>query len=712
MTSGSLEDLRTLLDAPSPAVLTTSRADGTAMTSPVWYRWTGLAFEIVIAQGDVKLKHLKRNPHCSLVVFETIPPFRGVEVRGEAILTNGDLTEARTSIATRYLGREAGQRFALERASSPGVLVQLLPERSRVWDLADIIPQPGSPPPQGTLRGLLEAGVLLASELSLPVLLRRLVQIAMQITEARYGALGVIGADGTIVEFINLGLSEEERLAIGPLPTGRGILGALIRDQKPLRLARLQDDPRSVGFPVHHPPMTTFLGAPVRARDKVFGNLYLTEKQSDTSFTAADEAAVVTLATQAGVAIANAQLYRELERRDDWLGALHEITTDLLAGDSQEGLLTAIVRSARELIHADLAAIALPVEPGSSTLRVVAADGIGSAALLMGSAKVSGTASHSVLNSGSPLILRPRSGDLYASFVADAGLPVGVRMVVPLRGREAILGTIILSSSEDDPAYDADALMLLESFASQATLAIEYLRAQEQVRQLAVAEERRRIARDLHDEPVQALIYLSRRLESMAMEPNVQAPAAKQLEQTRELAVAVADGLRQLTEGLRSEILDQEGLPAALHDLGRRFMSKTGVEVEVTIRGPVRRWAPELERSFLRVAQEALSNVERHAVANRLRLDLIVRSGRLKLRIADDGVGFEVRGVHQVAPGLGTIGMRERLQLTGGCLRIWSRPGRGTVVVATSPEEPLIESSGNHAASTGDSTRADQDPRR
>jgi len=205
------------------------------------------------------------------------------------------------------------------------------------------------------------------------------------------------------------------------------------------------------------------------------------------------------------------------------------------------------------------------------------------------------------------------------------------------------------------------------------------------------------------------LIYLSRRLESMAMEPSVQGPAAKQLEQTRELAVAVVDGLRQLTEGLRSEILDQEGLPAALDDLGMRFMSKTGVEVEVSIRGPVRRWTPELERSFLRVAQEALSNVERHAMAHRLRLDLIAKSGRLKLRVADDGVGFVVRGVHQVAPGLGTIGMRERLELTGGWLRIWSRPGRGTVVVATSPEEPLIESGGNHAAATGDSTGADQD---
>jgi signal transduction histidine kinase len=579
----------------------------------------------------------------------------------------------------------------------------------RCLDMSFAGETPGRPPAGSSHSALLEAGVLLASELSLPVLLRRLVEIAMEITEARYGALGVTGPDGSIAEFINLGMSDAERLAIGNTPTGKGILGALIRDQKPLRLTRLQDDPRSVGFPAHHPPMTSFLGAPVRALGKVFGNLYLTEKQGGKPFTTADEAAVLTLATQAGAAIANAQLYQELEQRDHWLGAIHEITTALLAGDSQQGLLTAIVRSARELSHADLAAIVLPVEPTSSTLQVVAADGVGAEALLNTRPKASASASHSVLKSGSPLMVRPGSGDQYQSFVTDAGLKVGVQMVVPLLGRDAIQGTIILNRSEDDPAYGAKALKLLESFASQATLAIDYLRAQDQARQLAVIEERHRIARDLHDEPVQALIYLSRRLEAMAMEARVSGPAARQLEQTRELAVAVVDGLRQLTEGLRSEILEQEGLPAALDELGKRFQTKTGVEVDLWVSGPARRWAPELERSFLRVAQEALSNVERHAMARRTRLELIARGAQLKLRIADDGVGFVASGVHQVPPGLGTVGMRERVELSGGWLRIWSRPGRGTLVVATSPAEPLNESGGNHAATTGDSTGADQE---
>lgn len=536
---------------------------------------------------------------------------------------------------------------------------------------------------------LLEAGMLLAAELSLPMLLRRLVEIAVRITHARYGALGVSRPQGGILEFITVGLSDDERAAIGPIPSGRGILEALIHDPHPLRLARLQDDPRSVGFPPNHPYMSSFLGAPVRAGSQVFGNLYLTEKEKGAAFDAADEAAVVTLASQAGVAIANAQTYRNLRQRERWLAALHEITTALLAAAPPNEMMTTIVRSAREMSDADLAAIALPVADGSSTLRVVAADGAGADRILTAPAKATGTASHSVLVSGRPLIVRPASRDAYASFVAEAGLPIGARLVVPMLIHGRASGTIFLTRSGSDADFSSEDLSLLESLASQASLVLEYARVQAQSQRLAVIEERNRIARDLHDEPVQALIYLARRLESMAMEPSVRGPEARQLEQTRELAVAVVEGLRQLTEGLRSEILEQDGLPAALEDLGKRFNSKTGVEVEVSVRGPVRRWAPELERSLLRVAQEALSNVERHAMAHRVRLDLSAKAGRLKLRITDDGVGFVSRGRHQVAPGLGTIGMRERVELSGGWLRIWSRPGRGTLVVATSPAEPL-----------------------
>ncbi|MGH7643218.1 MAG: sensor histidine kinase [Candidatus Dormibacteria bacterium] len=547
---------------------------------------------------------------------------------------------------------------------------------------------PGALPINDFRAALIDAGVLLAAELSLPILLRRLVEIAVQITGAQYGALGVTGPGGRIVEFITVGLDEWERAAIGPIPSGRGILGALIHDPRPLRLVRLQDDPRSVGFPPHHPPMTSFLGAPVRAKGHVFGNLYLTEKVGGLPFDEADESAVETLAVQAGVAIANAETYRDLRQRERWLAALHEITTALLAGERQQVLMTTIIKSARELGGADVAAIAVPVGDGSTKLKVVAAFGFGAEQLLAAPARSSGTASHLVLSTGSSQTLRAGSPGLDASLMTSAGVPLSALMVVPMVIGGRAIGTISLTLSEPDAEFTPEALSLLESFAGQASLSLDYVRVQERSRRLAVVEERNRIARDLHDEPVQALIHLARRLEGMAAESSAARTPAAELNETRELAVAVGEGLRQLTEGLRSEILDVEGLPAALQDLARRFDARADIPVKFALKGPPTRWDPELEHNLFRVAQEALNNIERHARARHVQLELIVRQGGVTLRVIDDGVGFITSGAGAAAPGLGTLGMRERVALQRGLLQIRSWPGRGTVLRATVPTSP------------------------
>jgi signal transduction histidine kinase len=549
---------------------------------------------------------------------------------------------------------------------------------------------------QDSRPALIEAGMLLASELSLPILLRRLVEIAVKITGARYGALGVLGTQGEISEFITVGLSEQERAAIGPLPTGRGVLGALIHDPQPLSLTRLQDDHRSVGWPLGHPPMTTFLGTPVNARGQVFGNLYLTEKEGGQPFDADDQAAAVTLATQAGVAIANAQTHQDLLQREHWLAALHEITTGILAAEPEPDLMTTIVRSARELAGADLAAIALPLDEGSAALRVVAADGVGSETILRAPAKTSGTVSHLVFGTGRAQTAMGVHGEFESSLVAGAGVPIGALMVVPLLTGGRVTGTISLTLAETGAEFSPGTLSLLESFAGQASLALDYARVQAQSLRVAVVEERIRIARDLHDEPVQALIYLARRLEGMAIESSNGGTSVAKLGETRELAVAVVDGLRQLTEGLRSEILDLKGLAPALGDLVGRFDSRTGIPATFSIRGNPSRWDAELERNLFRLTQEALSNIERHAGAGRVRLDLIVRAGGLTIRVADDGVGFISSGEGAVTRGFGTIGMQERAALQGGRLRIRSRPGRGTVLVATVPAPQLAIEGGNH----------------
>ncbi len=548
---------------------------------------------------------------------------------------------------------------------------------------------------------LVEAGVLLAAELALPALLQRVVELAVRMTGARYGALGVTGPGGRIVDFITVGIDAKRRTAIGSLPSGRGILGALIRDPKPLRLARLQDDPRSAGFPPEHPPMTTFLGAPVRARGQVFGNLYLTEKAGGALFTAADEAAVVTLATQAGVAIANAQIYRELQQREQWLGALHEVTAALLAGRSTPALLEAIVASARVLAEADLAAIALVEAPGVVSLRVVAADGKGADDLLTAPSRSSGTVSHTVLRTGQAGEVRGDSRTLESSLVAAAHVPISALMVVPLKLGGQLQGTISLTLSHPGAAFAPGTLSLLESFANQASLALDYARIQARSLELAVLEERQRIARDLHDEPVQALIHLARRLEAMAADPSAIRDSAAGLEETRELAVAIVDGLGQLTEGLRSEVLERQGLAHALADLADRFSARSGIPAAFTRRGASGRWSPAMERDLLRVAQEALSNVERHAQASRVRVSLVDAPGALTLRVSDNGRGFVPGPVGGVSDGLGTMGMRERAAAHSGQLQIESGPGRGTVVRAVIPTKAGVRGAQKHPARGG-----------
>ncbi len=526
---------------------------------------------------------------------------------------------------------------------------------------------------------LVEAGILLASELALPNVLRRLVELATEFTGARYGALGVLAGDGTIGEFITVGLSETERQAIGAPPRGLGVLGLLVQRPEPLRLERIQDHSRSVGFPPHHPLMSSFLGAPVRARGRVFGNLYLTEKAGGVPFDAGDEQLLVTLAGQAGVAIANSESFEELRQRERWLQALQAITSAMLSGGSIDALHSAIVRVAREMTDSVMSAVIRPRDEDPSRLWVTAVDGRGAHRLEHLELPTKGTASHAVMRSGRPRLVE--TGSAQAAWFARAGVEVGPMMVVPLSVRQRAEGTIIIARAPGASPFQQEDLSLLDSFASQAALAIDYLQIQEQLQHLAVLQERQRIARDIHDDPVQAVIYLARRLEFLAAAPDLTGPAARQLDQVRSLAVAVADGLRQLTEGLRSETLEQHGLGPALTELGQRFQERSGVKVEVRTTGEVTRWPAALERGWLRIAQEAISNVERHAGAGLVVIRVDQRGELLRLAIRDDGVGFRAKNSRAPNEGLGMLGMRERAQLLGGSFWVRSRPGRGALVL-------------------------------
>ena len=226
------------------------------------------------------------------------------------------------------------------------------------------------------MRGLLQAVVAISSGLDLESTLRRIVETAVGLVDATYGALGVIGEDGRLAEFIPIGLSSDEIARIHHWPEGRGLLGLLIEDPRPLRLSDITDHAASSGFPAGHPPMRSFLGVPVRIRDEVFGNLYLTNKRGGGEFTEDDEAVLVALGAAAAVAVENARLYEAARRQQRWIQASAEVTTRLLSGSAPGEVLAGITRQARELSGADLAVLALPDEEGRR-LTITYADGDG-----------------------------------------------------------------------------------------------------------------------------------------------------------------------------------------------------------------------------------------------------------------------------------------------------------------------------------------------
>ncbi len=345
---------------------------------------------------------------------------------------------------------------------------------------------------------LLQAGLALSSDLSLPLVLQRIVDLAVELTGARYGALGVIGPDGRISDFLTTGVTPEERQAIGHLPRGEGILGVLIREAKPLRLARISDHPGSVGFPPNHPAMQSFLGAPVMARGRVFGNIYLTEKRGASEFDADDEAALLVLASQAGVAIENAHLYAEAQRRARWLDALRDITTSILAGAELLAVLETIGRRAREVAGADVATI-VTGRDGAGPLLVTVADGAHADELRGLNVPLEGSVSGEVMRTRQPLVLADASKDS-RSFQPMVSIgKLGPAIFVPLVVRGQGFGTLAVANLEAGRPFDQEQVHLVETFAHQASLALEYERARRDEQRLVLMEERERIARELHD---------------------------------------------------------------------------------------------------------------------------------------------------------------------------------------------------------------------
>jgi two-component system, NarL family, sensor histidine kinase DevS len=538
-------------------------------------------------------------------------------------------------------------------------------------------------------RRLIDTGIAVTSELSLDALLQRIVDSAAQLTGARYAALGVIDRSGRALErFLTTGIDAETQERIGDLPHGRGILGVLIRDAHTLRLHDLTADPRAVGFPPHHPPMRTFLGVPILLRGVAYGNLYLTEKESGEDFTSEDEELVTLLAAQAAVAIENARLYESATR---WLAQLESLTEigNAMAGETElASLLELISTRLAQLIDAELVVTAIPV--GGGDLRIEAAVGPAAEDLL-------GTML-SRHRSKSGRVLERRRSERVDSTLEDVEVDqevarrVGLRsgLYVPMIVADRPIGVIAAHNKlGSDPRFTDEDLRLTETFAGRAAVAVDLADrvARDALRRVVEGQEleRRRLARELHDETGQALTSILLGLKHVE-EAESEEEARKAAAGLREQIVETLQNVRRLAVELRPSALDDFGLAPALERLGEAFAGKSGIEVDIQANLDATRLPGEVETALYRIVQEALTNVAKHAEATRVSVVVTRRGNGVTAVIEDDGHGFGAGGGS--GEGLGLVGMRERVGLLGGRLAIESTEGAGTTVVAEVPVSP------------------------
>jgi signal transduction histidine kinase len=539
---------------------------------------------------------------------------------------------------------------------------------------------------EGRLRALFAAGLAVTSELSLDALLHRLVEAAAELTGARYAALGVIDASGSELEqFLTHGIDVDLRAEIGALPRGRGILGVLISEAKPLRLHELAEDPRSVGFPPGHPPMRSFLGVPVLLRGVAYGNLYLTEKQNGEDFTEEDEELVTLLAGQAAVAIEHARLYQASTRWSRQLQSLQEVGNALATEPDLDRLLDLIVRRLRELLAARIVVLGLP--SGGNELKFAAAAGVGAEDLL------GTTISRSESKSGA--VLERRRSERIDSVIDDPEvhqevtrrLAARTGMWVPLLVRDRVIGVLEIHDKESgDARFSDDDLRLAETFAARAAVAVELSQrvARDALRRVVRAQEqeRQRLARELHDETGQALTSILLGLKPLD-EALANHPARAALAELREHAVSALQDVRRLAVELRPAVLDDFGLVPALERLTDSFGDQSEMRVDFHSALGEMRLPGDVETTLYRVVQESLTNIAKHAEARNVSVSVTRRNEAIAAVVEDDGIGFDQRTVRQ--EGIGLLGMRERLALVGGRLEIESRPGAGTTVVAEVP---------------------------
>ena len=548
------------------------------------------------------------------------------------------------------------------------------------------------------MRSLLEVAKGVLADLDLPTVLQKLLESARALSGAQYAAIGVLDASRReLAEFVVSGIDAQTRERIGPMPRGRGVLGALIADPRPLRLPDVGDHPHSFGFPAGHPKMRSFLGVPIFIDDQPFGNLYLAEKRGADEFSAADEEALVLLAGFAGVAIDHARRFTrsetqrsDLQRTVQALDATVQIARALGGETNLDAVLELVAKRGRALVTARALVIEYVRGPEmviAATAGEVPHDLIGQTVDIEDSLAASALRTMTTLR----LEVEPNRLRFVQHGLGRLGFEATAGMVVPLSFKGQGYGALVaLDRIEDGPEFTAEDQRLLESFATSAATAVATARsveAEHRSQRLAAAEqERARWARELHDETLQNLAALRLSFAAQKRQPNPEAVPALMEEAIEQIDMEI-QGLRALISELRPTALDDLGLEAALEDLANRARRRglsveLSVELQATPASTRTKAGADVETALYRIAQEALTNAGKHGRAEHARIELRDDGTAITLTIGDDGIGFDPAAR---TSGFGLSGIRERVELLDGNLRVTSAPSQGTTIAVEIP---------------------------
>lgn len=530
---------------------------------------------------------------------------------------------------------------------------------------------------QGRLRALLRANLVVVEHLELPVVLERIVQAAVDLVGSEYGALGVIAPGGRLEQFIHVGIPPEQATIIGHLPEGHGLLGALIDDPRPIRLEHLHDDSRSSGFPAGHPAMESFLGVPIRVRDVVYGNLYLSN-QSSGAFSREDEQLVESLAASAGFAIDNARLFAETRRRQAWSAASAEITAAMLSSNQSDSLSTLVSR-VLVLAESDLVCMILP-GPAEGTLVVEIARGQGESDLIGRTFPAVGTLAASVLEGKQPRLVGDGGPDAQIFSVEH---PLGPMMAVPLIAAGRAEGVLLVARMAGGLCFAPSDLEMAADFAGQASLAVQLTRARASEQRMLLLEDRGRIARDLHDHVIQQLFGTGLELQSIA--GSIESPIDREriLRSVTNLDTAVTQ-IRTVIFALSAHQDNRDSVRHRILDLANDLAPGQQKSPTVAFGGPVDLMVTgSLADDVVAVTREALANAAKHADADQTGVTLNVADGMIHLVISDNG-----GGITDTSRRSGLANLEERAIARGGSFVVNTGP-EGTSVDWSVPIDGL-----------------------